>query len=181
MTCSNIREGFSFYDELIDGDMRKKQMDEHLSGCAQCRQELHLWQESLQLIREHGQQMPEKLLNNALSEHVTERIFKEQPWHHSPLSTRDRRDFSMKYSLQAVLVACFLIGIGMMSIALIGEMDASESITRATVEQSLVSLNQPAQTETANPDNLYDELLAIAIGLIIGLLLLLSWFNRIHD
>jgi predicted anti-sigma-YlaC factor YlaD len=178
MTCSIIREGFSFYDELHDGDQRKKQMDEHLSTCGQCRQEFQVWQESLQLIREHGQQIPE---GGRISERVMARIFDEQPWHHSPLSQINQRNSSLKYSLQAILVACFLIGIGIMSYALIGDMNATESLTRTTVEHTLVSLNDPAHTEIAKPENLYDELLALAISMTIGLLLLLSWFNRVQD
>jgi predicted anti-sigma-YlaC factor YlaD len=187
MNCTIIQDILPLYWDLPENDPQKPQIDCHLLECEQCTKQFQRWMISLTLIRtlkdERTSMANSNQHDDRIADRVMTRIYAEQldlqPVLQRPTLSNTRvRELFMK-----TMAASFLLVLGMMVYALIQISTIGNVEQMAITDRSLqmVSLETPAPTQKMAEYGKWPLLLAYSSALMLSLMLLLSWFNRLRE
>lgn len=109
MKCSEIQDLFGIYFDLPETDMRRRQVDEHVARCEECREEFEIWRESTELIL-MAKDEPVPLLPTApLTRNVMDRIYKDESWR-LPVANRIYAiPYKLRRNLTAFIALCLAV------------------------------------------------------------------------
>jgi predicted anti-sigma-YlaC factor YlaD len=203
MKCMEVQELLPVYWDLAESDERRVEADQHIQGCAICREEFNMWHESTELIRstifEAKRQEAELELPSTLSNQVMQRIYKEEPWR-TPVTERLYDfSFSLRRKLTAAISFCLALFMFSFLYSIVTNEPvndaASESITLglqpvAAVASDKGSSIQAVQlTASIRPQEPFmlkdgliqstpDYLLVLSLLGLISTLLVMNWLGR---
>lgn len=195
LTCGQVRQQMEKYWESGADTPQRREIEQHIAGCAACAEQLRLWEESESLIRLVGEEEERRIPAGAsdnVNKAVMSRIFDEDGWLLHPA----RRAYAPIGSLRrriVTAVACLLALCGsglllMLYDRLHGKGTPSSGVMQAAgtsdmpgalrIEMPVTRVSDPFVLNSSPAAPEYWVMLSV-LG-ILAALLILNWYSRLR-
>lgn len=178
MNCEQFGEQLELYWELPNGDPVKEQLSSHIRACKDCAEQVHMLDESRELVRQVTADEPQvaseqkiqfKTMDPHFSEHVMQRIYKEDSWR-LPVAER-MYSFSFKVHRNITILIAFFLALFIISFVHLAFFEP-ERHTPTSISSELDEFSGLMPVASANvnysndPSSLYDNAHGLAVASI---------------
>jgi hypothetical protein len=192
MNCEQASEWLGIYHDLPDSSPERMAVDDHIAGCADCREQFRLWEESTEIIKRLSladAEIESEQVASRISNRVMDRIYAEDSWFMP--AVRKTYAFSGSFRLRvalllAALFAIFSCGFLYSVWKRYGSSNqwgsdtfASVGFGAQTVEVPVASLSDPIVLKMT--PEMPEYWVALSLLGMIMMLLMLNWFSRVRS
>lgn len=141
MKCSEIQELFGVYWDLPNDDLRRAAVDKHITTCAGCAEEFHIWEESTILIRSAAIESELPDYEPMVSNKVMDRIYENESWRIPVTERMYAISYTLRRNLTAVIAFCLALFVFSFLFAIVYDGTPQSSI--ASADTTLFDLQAP--------------------------------------
>ncbi len=181
MKCIHVQEGFAFYWDLHEQDERKLKIDQHMCTCADCARQFNLWHESMVLLHDERESLPESKEQELTVNAVMKRIYSDSPWQQPVTERTSHRSDVFRSRFLVFCAVAIMILLGCMIYAIPGVLESDKTVEMAKSVQMTVS-SEWTVTESGATEASYSlTLFALASTLMAAILMIIGWYTRLRE
>lgn len=183
MNCTHIRGLLPLYWDSCFAEEDKRTVDQHLPQCEDCVRQFNRWMISLTMIRtlrSEDSSRSDEQRTERVADSVMKRIYSDQQAERSVLHTPPSYSVEWHKRFQIAAAASFLLILGLFVFSLT-EMFGIQDALRVPAESEMtVAVQEAPRNDLAPSYGIWMPLSVLAGTLMLSMLLLTAWYDRLR-